>query len=194
MNAILARLAPLCLATLLALPVSADAESFSGGQPLDPQPDAAALKPGLAVSYYYHYFDHVDELDHRSNGDVGEPLTNLDHVAFENGKVLTTNRPMGVGAHIRGMIHLTEPGDYVLRLQSNDGVKLSIGGVLLHTDPEIHAARWSPDLVYSVATPGWYDFTLNYYQRKGTSALRLEWMPPGAGESIIVPPEAFAHR
>jgi hypothetical protein len=62
----------------------------------------------------------------------------------------------------------------------------------LHTDPEIHAARWSPDLVYSVETPGWYDFSLDYYQRKGTSALRLKWITPG-GEEEIVPGSAFSH-
>ncbi len=186
---LLAALATLLAGTLISV---ANANPFTDGQPLSPQPDDSARKPGLAVSYYYHYFDHVDELDSRSKGDVGEPLKNLDHVAFEDGKVLTTNKPMGVGAHIRGMIHLDQAGDYTFRLQSNDGVKLFIGGVLMHTDPEIHAARWSPELVYTVTTPGWYDFTLNYYQRKGTSALRLEWTPPG-GETAIVPADAFSH-
>ena len=99
---------------------------------------------------------------------------------------------MGVGAQIRGLIHLDKAGEYVFRLQSNDGVRLWIGGILMHTDPEIHAARWSPDMSYEVATPGWYDFKLDYYQRKGTSALRLEWTPPG-GEKEIVPPAAFAY-
>lgn len=170
----------------------AHASSFHGGQPVAPQPDPSALNPGLSVDYFFQYFDHIRELDGRSGGQSGEPLANLDHVAFEDGKVLTTDRPMGVGAHIRGLIRFDNPGDYVFKLQSNDGVKLWIGGILMHTDPEIHAARWSPDLVYNVETPGWYDFTLDYYQRKGTSALRLKWITPG-GEEEIVPQSAFAH-
>lgn len=171
---------------------NASAAEFTGGQKVAPDPDPGSLNPGLAVSYFFRYFDHIDELDGLSEGEPGEPLANLDHVAFEDGKVLTTDRPMGVGAHIRGLIRLDQPGEYTFKLQSNDGVKLSIGGLLMHTDPEIHAARWSPELTYEVVDPGWYDFTLDYYQRKGTSALRLQWIPPG-GEEEIVPPSAFAH-
>ncbi len=193
MKAFFSRQISHCLVLLLLAAAPAGAETFSGGQPVSPPPEPSSLKPGLAVSYFYQYFDHIDELDDRGEGDIGEPLANLDHVAFEDGKVLTTNRPMGVGAHIRGLIRLEQAGNYTFRLQSNDGVKLFIGGVLMHVDPEIHAARWSPELVYAVETPGWYDFTLNYYQRKGTSALRLEWVPPSGGEAVIVPPEAFAH-
>ncbi len=180
-------------ALFLCLAGTAGAETFTGGVPVSPQPDPATLKPGLAVNYFYRYFDHIDELDGLDGGKPGDALTNLDHVAFEDGKVLTTSQPMGVGAHIRGLIHLDKPGTYTFRLQSNDGVKLFIGGVFMHVDPEIHAARWSPDLAYEVTEPGWYDFTLDYYQRKGTSALRLVWIAPG-GEEEIVPPEAFAYR
>jgi hypothetical protein len=171
---------------------AAHGSGFTGGQPVAPQPEASSLSPGLAVNYFFQYFDHIRELDGRSGGKPGDPLEHLDHVAFEDGKVLTTDRAMGVGAHIRGLIRLETAGDYVFKLQSNDGVKLTIGGILLHTDPEIHAARWSPDLVYSVETPGWYDFSLDYYQRKGTSALRLKWITPG-GEEEIVPGSAFSH-
>jgi hypothetical protein len=190
--AVLRYLRPGLVITLLCASGLIHAQSFTGGQPVSPQPEPSSLNPGLAVSYFYDYFNHIDELDGRQNGQPGTALENLDHVSFEDGKVLTTDRPMGVGAHIRGLIHLDQAGEYTFTLQSNDGVKLTIGGVLLHTDPEIHAARWSPELVYAVQTPGWYEFVLDYYQRKGTAALRLRWVPPG-GEEEIVPPTAFAH-
>ena len=174
-------------------PALALAETFTGGQPVDPPPSPESLKPGLAVKYFFQYFDHIRELYGRSGGKPGTPLEQLNHVSFEDGKVLTADRPMGVGAHIRGLIHLQKVGDYVFLLQSNDGVDLSIGGIKLHQDPEIHAARWSPELVYRVERPGWYAFDLDYYQRKGTAALRLKWTEPG-GESEIVPASAFAHQ
>ncbi len=192
-SGVLRRACRILLAGALLLTSQVWSDTFTGGEPLAPQPDGSSLKPGLSVSYFFKYFDHIDELDSRPGSVAGEPLVNLDHVAFEDGKVLTTDRPMGVGAHIRGLIHLQNTGTYTLKLQSNDGVKLIIGGVLLHTDPEIHAARWSPDLVYQVNSAGWYEFKLNYYQRKGTSALRLKWTPP-QGEEEIVPPEAFSYR
>ncbi len=188
----LIRLTCLLLAGL-ALATAAVAEPFTDGKPLDPQPTDAERVSGLSTHYFFDYFNHIDELYEKSGGEPGEPIPNLNHVAFEDGKVLTTDRPMGVGAHIRGMIRFETAGTYVLKLQSNDGVRLFIGGVHLHTDPEIHAARWSPDLEYVVEQPGWYDFTLDYYQRKGTSALRMKWVPPG-GEEEIVPESAFAHR
>ena len=40
--------------------------------------------------------------------------------------------------------------------------------------------------------PGWYSIEIDYYQRKGTAALRLKWTPPG-GEESVVPVEVFAH-
>ncbi|MFT5112735.1 MAG: hypothetical protein ACI8P9_002063 [Parasphingorhabdus sp.] len=167
-------------------------KEFSGGQPVTPQPTANSLNAGLAVSYFFDLFDHIKQLDERSGGTIGEPIQKLSHVSFEDGKVLTSNRPMGVGAHIRGLIHLDSVGDYIFRLQSNDGVLFSIGGIELHKDPEIHAARWSPDISYNVSAPGWYEIKLNYYQRKGSAALRLKWTPPG-GDTTIVPAEAFSH-
>ena len=187
------RLSRLVVVPILLMLGAAHGSGFSGGQPIQPQPEPSTLNSGLAVNYFFQYFDHIRELDKRSGGKPGDPLENLDHVAFEDGKVLTTDRAMGVGAHIRGLIRLDTTGDYVFRLQSNDGVKLAIGGILLHTDPEIHAARWSPDLVYKVETPGWYDFSLDYFQRKGTSALRLKWIAPGVEEEIV-PGSAFSHR
>ena len=42
-----------------------------------PQPEASALKPGLAVKYYYEYWRHIDELKSfmKSNkGATGEPI------------------------------------------------------------------------------------------------------------------------
>ncbi|KAA3622393.1 MAG: hypothetical protein DWQ08_12900 [Proteobacteria bacterium] len=188
----LRRFAATLLAGAFCLVSFAGAAKFTGGRPVDPQPDAGTLKAGLAVTYFFRYFDHIDELDGLSGGEAGEPIEQLDHVAFEDGKVLTTDRPMGVGAHIRGFIHLESVGEYTFKLQSNDGVKLSVGGIQMHADPEIHAARWSPDMTYEVSSPGWYDFTLDYYQRKGTSALRLKWVRPD-GEEEIVPPVSFAH-
>lgn len=169
------------------------AESYTGGQPLSPQPDSASLKPGLAVKYYFEYFGHIDSVSSLTGGMVeGEPLKNIAH-RTKTGNVLTADRPMGVAAHIRGMIHLDKTGIYTFRIESNDGVRAHVGGIKIWTDPEIHGNRWSRPLEYEVTEPGWYDFKIDYYQKKGTSALQFAWTPPGATEEEIVPPEAFAH-
>jgi hypothetical protein len=63
---------------------------------------------------------------------------------------------------------------------------------MLWEDPEIHADRMSPPLEIVIGQPGWYDFKVDYFQKKGTSALQLFWTPPD-GEEQIVPAAAFAH-
>jgi hypothetical protein len=168
-------------------------ESFSGGEPLSPQPDPAGLKPGLSVTYYFDFYDHIDDISGFSGGKVGEPIMNIAH-RTKTGNVMTADRPMGVGVHIRGMILLDQPGTYVFRIESNDGIKAHIGGIHLWTDPEIHPNRWSRPLEYDVTETGWYDLSFDYYQRKGTSALQLVWTRPGSEEEVVVPPEAFAHQ
>ncbi len=182
--------------TLLFLTISvspgAFAESYSGGMPISPQPDSSTLSPGLAVKYFFDYFDHINELSMREGGKDGEPLKNIAHNTL-NGSVLTTNRPMGVGAKIRGLIHLAEPGTYVFKIQSNDGIRAYIGGIKIWTDPEIHGHRWSRPLEYEVVEAGWYELKFDYYQRKGTSALQLTWITPGSQEEVIVPESALAY-
>lgn len=179
---------------LLALGISYQAvalEPITDAQPAAPQPAAEQLSPGLGVMYSYGYFGHVNKIEKLKKPFVGKPLENINHRTID-GNVLTAGRPMGVAAHIRGFIRFDETGTYKFRLESNDGVKFSIAGKRLWFDPEIHGNRWSPPIEFVVNETGWYDFAINYYQKKGTSALRLRWTPPN-GEEVPVPPEAFAH-
>jgi len=163
-----------------------------GAAPFSPQPAAVQIKPGLAVTYSYERYVHVDELETLRHPVIGEPLANIAH-RTRDGNVLTANQAMLVGAHIRGIIHFDSVGTYVFRIESNDGVKAKIGGQQIWIDPEIHGNRWSPLLPVVIDVPGWYELWINYYQKKGTSALQLKWTPPGAGEEVLVPPDVLAH-
>ena len=122
----------------------------------------------------------------------GEPLTTIDHVSDEE-NVLTSEQNILVGAFITGAINLPEPGSYVFRMNSNDGIRIYLGGVQIWEDPDIHADRMSPPLEVVVEEPGWYEFKVDYYQKKGTSALQWFWTPPGASDEVIVPADALAH-
>ncbi|MGE0094245.1 MAG: PA14 domain-containing protein [Alphaproteobacteria bacterium] len=175
-----------CVATSMAL-----AAPVPGVKPAQPQPAADKLQPGLSVNYTYMMFSHVSEVPKAGKGKPGPVLTNLDH-RTEFGNVLTATNSMGVGAQINGFIKLDKPGTYTFELLSNDGVKWSVGGVVLHEDPGIHGDTPSPPIEVAVTEPGWYAFSMDYFQRKGTSALRLSWKPPGGQTMVVVPPEAFA--
>lgn len=175
-----------CVAASLAI-----AAPLMGAKPAQPQPAADKLQPGLSVNYLYMMFSHVSEVPKAGKGKPGPVLANLDH-RTDSGNVLTATNSMGVGALINGFIKLDKPGTYTFELLSNDGVKLTIGGVLIHEDPGIHSDMTSPPVELAVTEPGWYPFSIDYFQRKGTSALRLSWKPPGGQTMVVVPPEAFA--
>jgi len=100
---------------------------------------------------------------------------------------------MLVAAHIRGLIRFDAAGTYLFRIESNDGVKAKIGGQQIWVDPEIHPNRWSAPIPVVIETPGWYELWINYYQKKGTSALQLVWTIPGSESETHVPPEVLAH-
>jgi hypothetical protein len=186
------------LAALLAAAACApsSAETISGLTPLAADPDPAEIKPGLAVKYYFSMFRRVFEIQEWAkykDGTPGEPLRMLNYRTGA-GEVLTSGSDDGVGADIRGMIHFAEAGDWVLAMQSNDGVRLEIGGKLIINDPTVHADRFSELITVQIAEPGWYPLSLWYFERKNTSTLELYWLKPGEeGRLSFVPAEALAH-
>lgn len=184
------RLISAAMAASLAVSLAV-AAPLQGAKPVQPQPAADKVAPGLSVNYLYMMFSHVSEVPKAGKGKPGPEIAVLDHDT-DSGNVLTANNSMGVGALINGLIKFDRPGTYVFEIMSNDGVKLTIGGVLIHEDPGIHADTTSPPIELAVTEPGWYPLSIDYFQRKGTSALRLMWTPPG-GTKQVVPAAALAH-
>ena len=180
------------VAILAGSPLATAKGPITGTAPVSPQPEEDDLEAGLAVTYYYAYFEDVGDITRFVSGKPGEPIMILDH-RTKSGKVLTARKPMGVGAEIRGLIKLDQAGSYIFRVLSNDGVELLIGGERLAYDPGIHGDRFTPPAEFVVAEPGWYALAIDYYQKKGTSALKLLWTPPGAAEETVVPAEAYGH-
>ena len=185
----------LCAFALLGL-----APATAGGEVslLSPQPDAAMLKPGLGVTYYYDYYKHINQVVRKIKRDQGIPGEPLPWLNYRVGAdiVLTADRDDGVGAHIQGLIHLDEKGTYLFALQSNDGVRLSIGGEQLLEDPGVHVDSWSEVATVEVTEPGWYPLEVLYFERRNTSTLRLVWKNPTIGKSgefVPVPEKAYAH-
>jgi hypothetical protein len=172
--------------------LAAQAQTVEGAKPADPQPSEDQLKPGLAVSYVEEYFNDLSEMM-GGEGTPGEPIANLDATPGRNEPVLTSGKAMGVGAYIRGYIKLDEPGTWTFRVNSNDGIQVTIGGQVVHVDPYKHSDTMSPPILFAVAEPGWYPIEVDYFQRKGTATLQLLWTRPSGGAEEIVPPEAFTH-
>lgn len=164
----------------------------SGAVPMSPQPTDDQVVPGLAVQYAYEKFYTLSQVRQPEEPFVtGDPILVLDHDT-ETGNVLTAEYPLMVGALINGMIRFPEAGTYILKVNSNDGVWVSIGEQEVWNDPEVHYHRMSPEIHFEVAEAGWYELVIDYFQKKGSSALQLYWTPPGGSEAIV-PAEAFGH-
>jgi len=171
--------------------------------PADPQPDEGALKPGLAVNYYYNDFKEMagggPEIDvlyeqmKSDDGQPGDPLPALNYRTGEGRNVLTSKFGKFVGAHIKGFVKFPEAGAYTLMVTSNDGVRVFLDGKMLHEDTDTHPDRDSEPLEVSISKPGWVALDIGYFQRKGSSALILKWTGPQGGDLTVVPEENFAH-
>jgi PA14 domain len=166
--------------------------SFDNLTPVDPQPAAGALQPGLAVNYLEVKVRHVDEVEAEGEGEPGPPLPQLNYQSGA-GNVLTSEHADFVGARIRGFIKFDQPGRWLMATQSNDGVRVRIADQVVIEDPDVHSDQFSRNAELNIATPGWYKLEVTYFERKSTSTLQLYWQPPGTSEFEIVPATAFGY-
>ena len=86
---------------------------------------------------------------------------------------------------ITGFVRFPESGQFKLLALVNDGMRLyfSQGAKKpILDDPRKMSDRLVGTATITVEADVWYPLKLEYYQKKGTSALVLAWMRPGAGE------------
>jgi len=189
------RITPAAVASALALVVlTAGAEMIAGLKPVDPQPAADKLAPGLAVGYVFGRFNHINEFKTKKF-EPGKPLVNLDY-KMGDGAVLTSKERDQVGALITGFIRFEKAGTYGFDVMSNDGVRVEIGDKLLYEDPTVHSDDTSDRIDVKIDDPGWYSLKVWYYEKKGTATLVLRWAPPGSdpkAKPVPVPAAAFAY-
>ncbi len=171
----------------------AGAQTVTGVRPASPQPLPDTLLPGLATEYLRlgPEVRHVDDVERAGKGHIGKPLDMIDYNTGSD-YVLTSEEKQLLGARITGFIRFDKPGTYTFATQSNDGVRLKIGGKTVIEDPGVHYDQFSANVTVPIDEPGWYDFYIVYFQRKGTATLELYWQPPGADGFVFVPAEAFA--
>jgi hypothetical protein len=91
------------------------------------------------------------------------------------------------------LINFPTAGRWLMAALSNDGVRVRINGEVIIDDPDVHPDQYSENAELTIATPGWYDLSIAYFEHKNTSTLKLFWQHPGASEFEIVPAEAYAH-
>ena len=173
------------------------AVTISGLKPLTPQPAGEQLRPGLSVLYFYNFLErHIDKLPigekALKTGKPGKPVLYLGH-KFGSMHVFDSGSNRGVGMQMTGLLRFDRAGDYVFKVNSNDGFRMFINGRMILDDPTVHGNRFSDPATVQINAVGWYPLMIQYFQRKGTATLELYWQPPETGEFRMVPPEVFAH-
>ena len=170
----------LCLAWPL---MSAQAQSPIALMPADPQPDAAAIKPGLAVKYAYP--GDIKSL-YEAEGwrkyklKAGPPLVGFDYPdTLPEEKALTSDSVNYVVAFINGYMRFDKPGSYQLEFHSNDGLRVKISGKQVFEYDGRHPCEPGQRATVQVPEAGWYPVEAVYFQRLGTSCMLLNWAPPG---------------
>lgn len=164
-------------------------------KPVMPQPAATDLNPGLKPLYFIGELEHVNNMPRNeaelARGRPGQPILILD-VQQGTGVMWDSQRGENYSIHMTGLIQL-EAGIYKFAAWSNDGVRVTIDKTRVVDDPYVHASQQSPVTEVSIQQQGWYPITVQYFQKRGTTALRLMWQPPGAGGLMTIPAAAYAH-
>lgn len=164
--------------------------------PADPQPDPAALKPGLAVAYAYP--PEVTSLREarewlEAGAEPGPPLIGFDYPdTLEGEKALTSTNATRVAARITGYIRFDAPGTYDLDFESNDGLSVTIGGQEVSRYDGRHPCESGGASTVTAPEAGWYELEAIYFQRLSTSCLLMKWGEAGA-DLGWTPNDAFAH-
>ena len=178
---------------LFALSAPARAQGPVSLTPADPQPEAGALKPGLAVRYGYGEVKWLAQAaGWAGNTKPGAPLEGFvygDSVVGE--RILTADSSEFVVAFIQGFMRF-EAGIHELEFQSNDGLRVTLGGVKVYEHDGRHKCQTNGVVRITIPKSGWYPVKALFFNRKFTACLDLSIRPEG-GEWDFTNPEMYAH-
>ncbi|ABG32201.1 hypothetical protein CEP88_03150 [Roseobacter denitrificans] len=166
-------------------PVAAVAQALTLA-PADPQPNASALAPGLAVKYATIPGNvRSVELARKSldrRAEAGPPIAGLSFEDTNEGdRVLTSERAEQVAADISGFIKFDAAGSYTFDFLSNDGLQIAIGGQEVGFYDGVHPCGYVGEIEVEVPQAGYYAVEATYFQRKGTACLMMEIGPDSDG-------------
>lgn len=128
----------------------------------------------------------LDEVEYRFYRDAFRKLPDFDAIKAETiGKldpplldISLATRPDDFGFVFVGKIIVPEDGDYLFRLDSDDGSRLIIDGNILVEYDGIHGTG-RPRRANATLTAGRHDFRVEYFQAGSGKGLQLDWSGPG---------------
>ncbi len=91
---------------------------------------------------------------------------------------------------LAGELLIEQAGSYRFRLTSDDGSRLTLGGLLLIDNDGRHGmtpAESAPVALEAIA----HDLLIEHFDSGGARGVRLEWMTPGSERFVVVPTDAL---
>jgi hypothetical protein len=166
----------------------------------DIEPEIVSLEQlsrGLSVVYYTEFFErHLDQIPRNGSSSfikkTGPPVFELNH-QFGKEEVFKTGTNRGVAMRMQGYLVVKDTGAFEFQALSNDGVIVRLAGKTVISDPEQHSDRLSNIGHVSIDNAGHYPLVVEYFQRKGTAALKLFWKTPGSDKFVPIPAHAYVH-
>jgi hypothetical protein len=64
---------------------------------------------------------------------------------------------------------------------------------MIINDPTQHSDRYAVAAVVDIKKKGWYPLKVEYFQRKGTAAIKFLWRKPGDEDFSAVTAQSYAH-
>ena len=160
------------------------------------QLDRQEIAQGLATRYYLDFKKrHLQYLPtvEQFAGKRGKPTLELNH-QFGKKRVFESGTNRSIGVRFSGYLYFDKAGTHAFQALSNDGVILYLDEKILLNDPQQHSDRLSNIGTVEIAETGYYPIVVEYFQRKGTAALKLFWQKPESNEMVSVPAVTYWHR
>lgn len=85
-----------------------------------------------------------------------------------------------------GEIFAEETGTFTFRTYSDDGMRVYIDGQLVVNDWSLHGARFRTGTI-NLTENNRYSIVVEYFERGGSSVVRLDWQAPSSSDFSIVP-------
>ncbi len=144
---------------------------FKLGNALTPVKKPDSAKPGgLRYAYYEGEWDALPDF-----GKLKPVQTGTASQDFDINKLPRKNN---FALLMEGLIEIQKEGYYVFILDSDDGSKLSVGNTLLIDHDGLHGDN-HPKTYMVPLQKGYYPVRLEYFQKGGGAALKLEYVVPG---------------
>ena len=86
-----------------------------------------------------------------------------------------------------GYVHVTQSGVHRFQTNSDDGVRLTVNGVLVIDQWNDHAVTTHTSGAVNLVAGNSYPIKLEYYENGGFAVAQLRWQTPGSGSYVDIP-------